>query len=177
MRKLLLVFLAMFSVAVAVLNAPPAAANTYPGLHQQDWTSPYSDVLRARIAIEVNDQGQGRFRFRILCFRYTDTGDFVPQLCDMYPGTAHWYDLTTGAHYSNSNLLPDYASYDSTWTGTYRTLQNNHVYAVKESNFNVQFYTSPGYISNYHTICSYKEGYSRARIIVGKTLRTIGVPT
>ena len=29
MRKLLLVFLAMFSVAVAVLNAPPAAANTY----------------------------------------------------------------------------------------------------------------------------------------------------
>jgi hypothetical protein len=153
MRKYLLVFLAMLSLSVPVLSATPAAANAYPGLHVQDWISPYNDVLRARITIEVNDQNQGRYRFRIICYYYDANGRLIDQQCLMGPGTHIWKDLTTGETFSRSP--GDVTAHDYTWTGQYRTLQNDDTYAVKAQDFLVYFYHS-NYVSQKHTICSYK---------------------
>lgn len=59
--------------AVMVAAATPAAANGYLYLNEHSWAR--SDAagniyrLTARIAIETNDTGSGRFRFRLQCFR------------------------------------------------------------------------------------------------------------
>jgi hypothetical protein len=149
MRRRLLVLLGLLSLFLPVLTAAPATANTYPGLHQQDWT--HGDlVLRARIAIEVNDFQQGRFRFRMQCFA---SGASTP--CDLFPGVAHWYDLTDGAHYVNSTLAACAVCYEDVWTGSYRPLLDNHTYAVKEVDFQAYF-RGYNYWGSFHTICSYR---------------------
>jgi hypothetical protein len=97
MRRRLLILLALLlSLSLCVLHAAPASANTYPGLHEQEWTRQAS-TLNARITIEVNDLNQGRFRFHLRCFIYNETTRTQePQRCNFHAGTAHWYDLTTG---------------------------------------------------------------------------------
>jgi hypothetical protein len=154
MRKPLLVLLALLSLSLPVLTATPATANSYPGLHQQQWISPYDDVLRARIAIEVNDQNQGRYRFRIQCFYINANGQLIAEQCLMGPGKHTWADLTTGQTFSREPG-DDQIDTDFTWTGQYRTLQNNHTYAVKAEGFLVYFYRTE-YVSQKHTICSYR---------------------
>jgi hypothetical protein len=153
MRKRLLVLLGLLSLFLPVLTAAPATANTYPGLHIQDWT--HNDlVLRGRIAIEVNDAGQGRLRFHMQCFKYDDIGGLNPTLCNLYPEQSHWYDLTSGAHYSKDQS-PCFQCFEDVWVGTYRTLQDNHTYAVKQANFWAYFFSGL-YTSSLHTICSYR---------------------
>lgn len=155
MRKPLLVLLALLCLSLPLLTATPATANSYPGLHQKQWTSPYDDVLRARIAIEVNDSGQGRLRFRMQCFYINANGQLIAVNCRMVPRTITWADLTTGETFSRSISHEQPVTTDYTWTGVYRTLQNNHTYAVKSSDFSAFFYRSD-YHGSLHTICSYR---------------------
>jgi hypothetical protein len=156
MRRRLLIFLVLLlSLSLSILEAVPATANTYPGLHEQEWTRQAS-TLNARITIEVNDLNQGRFRFHLRCFIFNDaTRRQEPQRCDFYPGVAHWYDLTTGEHYSKTlSAVVNSADY-CCWLGVYRTLRDGHTYAVKAEGFSAYFYEE-GFFSNYHTICSYR---------------------
>jgi hypothetical protein len=161
MRKPLLVLLVLLSLSLPVLTATPATANSYPGLHQQQWISPYDDILRARIAIEVNDSGQGRYRFRIQCFYIDANGRLIAANCLMGPGKHTWKDLTTGETFSKSPPDEQFDT-DQTWVGTYRTLRDNHTYAVKAEGFLVYFYRSE-YVSQQHTICSYRVTWHTGR--------------
>ena len=153
MRKYLLGPLIVLSLVLPVLTAGPATANSYPGLVEKEW-SHGDDVLNARIAIEVNSAGEGRFRFRLRCF-YVDQAGRHAQFCNFYPGTAVWCDLTVAGTPCPSRALGNIHDYDYTWVGSYRTLQNNHTYGAYIGEFRAQFDRS-GYLGAAHNICTKK---------------------
>jgi hypothetical protein len=155
MRTRLVTVLASLFVVLSVLGATPASANSTPGLVEKYYYH-LSDTLRARIAIEVNDASQGRYRFHLTCYYTDDNGHTNTQYCDFDPHIATWCDLTTGSCVSGKPS-PEYVSHDTdyTWTGTYRTLVNNHTYAAKMTDFLAYFYTS-GHVGALHTICTDK---------------------
>jgi hypothetical protein len=153
MRTRLVTVLATLLLMLFVFGATAASANTYPGLVD---TSYYhlSDTLQARIAIEVNSASQGRFRFHLTCYYTDDNGHKNHQFCDFFPGTATWCDLTTGGCVSRPLGFVSHDD-DYIWTGSYRTLVNNHTYAAKVVGFSAYFYNS-GYSGADHTICTKK---------------------
>ena len=61
--KLIFLTLLVFGLLLGPVTTP-AAANSYPGLVEKEWYHG-NDILNARIAIEVNGSGQGRFRFHL----------------------------------------------------------------------------------------------------------------
>jgi hypothetical protein len=155
MRTRLVTVLASLFVVLSVLGAPAASANSTPGLVEKSYSA-LGDTLRARIAIEVNSASQGRYRFHLTCYYTDDNGNTGLQYCDMGGGTATWCDLTTGSCVSGTPS-PEYASHDTdyTWTGSYRTLVNNHTYAAKMTDFHAYFYNSTR-VGAQHTICTKK---------------------
>jgi hypothetical protein len=130
----------------------PVAANSYPGLVEKEFYHG-NDILNARIAIEVNSSDQGRFRFRLQCFFTDANGHRIDQTCDFDPGIAEWCDLTTNDCFRRELGLATGA--DVVWTGTYRTLANNHTYAARILGFRAYFYHS-GYLGAWHNICTKK---------------------
>jgi hypothetical protein len=149
--KFIFLTLLVFGFLLGPTTAP-VAANSYPGLVQKEWFHG-NDILNARITIEVNDSSQGRFRFRLQCF-YTDAnGRRHDQACAFDAGVAFWCDLTTDDCFSR-NLGSDYGA-DLTWTGQYRTLVNNHTYAVDVISFRAWFSHS-GYQGAWHDVCAKK---------------------
>ena len=154
MRTRLVTVLASLFVVLSMLGATPASANSYPGLVEKNYYH-NNDTLRARIAIEVNGAGQGRYRFHLTCYHTTDNGTKVAQYCDFDPHIATWCDLTTGSCvYGRPALVIHDADY--TWTGSYRTLVNNHTYAVKMFDFKASYFYISGHRGAFHTICSNK---------------------
>jgi hypothetical protein len=151
MRTRRVTMLAALLALLFVLGTTEARANSYPGLVEQ-WYSHGSDSLRARIAIEVNSSGEGRFRFHLTCFYTDDSGNQSHQYCDFRSADATWCDLTTAICASRTL---GYVSHDDdyTWVGFYRTLVNNHTYAAKVSSFSAYFYNS-GYGGTQHTLCT-----------------------
>jgi hypothetical protein len=153
MRTRLVTVLASLLVVLFMLGATAASANSYPGLVEKNYYH-NNDTLRARIAIEVNGAGQGRYRFHLTCYHTTDNGTKVAQYCDFDPHIATWCDLTTGSCVSGRPALVIHDN-DYTWTGSYRTLVNNHTYAAKMTGFLAYFYNS-GHVGALHTICTKK---------------------
>lgn len=164
MRKRLLklaLVLVLAALSLPVLAAAPAAANSYPGLNEQEWFHG-NDILNARIAIEVNGSNQGRFRFHLRCFRVDANGRRSAQTCS-FPnpfgtlpdaGTAYWFDHTSLFTASRAlGIVVNDPDGDYTWVGTYRTLQSGHVYSAKVANFRAYFHSS-GYQGAAHTICT-----------------------
>ena len=130
----------------------PVVANSYPGLVEKEWYHG-NDILNARIAIEVNGSGEGRFRLHLQCF-YTDANGLRhDQACSFEFGTAFWCELTIDDCFGR-NLADDYGA-DLTWTGQYRKLANNHTYAADTVNFRAWFSHS-GYQGAFHDICTKK---------------------
>ena len=153
MRTRRVTVLTALLVLLLVLGTTGARAST-PGLVEK-WYFHNNDSLRARIAIEVNDAGQGRYRFHLTCYYTDDNGHTNTQYCDFDPHIATWCDLTTGSCVSGRPELVIHDN-DHTWTGSvYRTLVNNHTYAAKMTGFLAYFYNS-GHVGALHTICTKK---------------------
>jgi hypothetical protein len=157
MRTRRVTVLTALLVLLLVLGTTGARAST-PGLVEK-WYFHNNDSLRARIAIEVNDAGQGRYRFHLTCYYTTANGTRVDQYCDFELGTARaaWCDLTTGSCVYGSPS-PDFVEHDNdyTWTGSYRTLVNNHTYAAKMFDFKAYYFYTSGHLGAFHTICTNK---------------------
>jgi hypothetical protein len=152
MRTRRVAMLTALVVLLLVLGTSGARANSYPGLVEQ-WYFHDHDSLQARIAIEVNGAGQGRFRFHLTCYDTDGNGNRVHQFCTFWEADdARWCDLTTGTCFGRVLGRVDHDD-DYTWVGVYRTLVNNHKYAVKVSGFSAYFYNS-GYQGADHTLCS-----------------------
>jgi hypothetical protein len=151
LRRSKMAFLTLTVLGLMLGATSPAEANSYPGLVEKEW-SHGTAVLNARLAIEVNSYGEGRFRWHLHCYYDYGSGR-VDQLCDFDPGYVTWCDLTANICYSRDLAL----LYDSdhTWVGSYRTLINNHTYAVKVISFQAYFATSE-YLGAYHSMCSKK---------------------
>jgi hypothetical protein len=151
MRTRRVAMLTALLVLLLVLGTTGARANSYPGLVEK-WYSHNNDGLRARIAIEVNGASQGRLRFHLTCYDTDDNGNQVHQFCTFFEADARWCDLTTGTCFERELGRVDHDD-DYTWVGVYRTLVNNHKYAVKVSGFSAYFFNS-GYQGALHTLCS-----------------------
>jgi hypothetical protein len=150
--KLIVLILLAFGLLLGPTTTP-AVANSYPGLVEKEWYHG-DDILNARIAIEVNGSGQGRFRLHLQCF-YTDaSGRRHDQACDFEFGTISWCDLTIDDCFVRAPADHAYGA-DLTWTGVYRTLVNNHTYASDAVNFRAWFSHS-GYQGAFHYICTKK---------------------
>jgi len=149
--KLIFLALLVFGLLLGPTTTP-VAANSYPGLVEK-WFYHGDDILNARLAIEVNSSGQGRFRWHLQCF-YTDAnGRRHDQVCNFDVGTAFWCDLTPYECFSR--YLGVDSGADLTWTGQYRTLINNHTYASDVVSFRAYF-THSGYQGAWHSICTKK---------------------
>jgi hypothetical protein len=149
MRARRVAMLTALVVLLLVLGTTGARAST-PGLVEK-WYFHNNDSLRARIAIEVNGAAQGRFRFHLTCYDTDDDGNRVHQFCTFWEAFARWCDLTAGTCFDRELGRVDDDDY--TWVGVYRTLVNNHKYAVKVSDFSAYFHNS-GYQGALHTLCS-----------------------
>jgi hypothetical protein len=158
MRTRRVTVLTALLVLLLVLGTTGARANSYPGLVEK-WYFHNNDSLRARIAIEVNGAGQGRYRFHLTCYYTDDNGHTNTQYCDFELGIARadWCDLTTGSCVYGSPS-PDFVEHDAdyTWTGSYRTLVNNHTYAAKMFDFKASYFYNSGHVGAFHTICTNK---------------------
>jgi hypothetical protein len=82
MRSYLRILIVLACLSLPLVATVPAAANSYPGLVEREWTHG-NDLLNARIAIEVNSANEGRFRLHLRCFRIDPvTGRRTLQVCD-----------------------------------------------------------------------------------------------
>jgi hypothetical protein len=118
--------------ALLAMSSAPAAANGYVDLNEESWAR--SDAagnvyrLTARIAIETDGAGSGRFRFRLQCFK-TDaaTDQTKANTCKFHFATgsnAYWCNsqvpdqTTTPPAVCAGRHLDDGTGSDVLWVGT-----------------------------------------------------------
>jgi hypothetical protein len=151
MRRYLQVLFVLACLALPLVPAAPAAANSYPGLVEKEWYHG-DDILNARIAIEVNSAKEGRFRLHLRCFRTDANGRRSLQLCNFdHTALTCWFDgLISGVceTQADKNSVADY-----TWVGSYRKLIAGHTYMADAQGFRAKFLGS-GYQGAEHRICT-----------------------
>jgi hypothetical protein len=151
MRRYLQVLFVLACLALPLVPATPAAANSYPGLVEKEWYHG-DDILNARIAIEVNSAKEGRFRLHLSCFRTDASGRRSPQICDFdHTALTCWFhELQPGVCETQADKK-DVADY--TWVGSYRKLVAGDWYVADAEGFRAKFHAS-GYQGAEHRICT-----------------------
>jgi hypothetical protein len=151
MRGYLRILFVLACLALPLVPAAPAAANSYPGLVEKEWYHG-NDILNARIAIEVNSAKEGRFRLRLRCFRTDANGRRSLQRCDFdHTALTCWFhELQAGVCETQADKK-NVAEY--VWVGSYRRLIAGHWYMADAQGFRARFRSS-GYQGQTHRICT-----------------------
>jgi hypothetical protein len=144
--------------ALLVASATPAAANDYLYLNEQSWSKTDSAgnlyKLTARIAIETDGAGSGRFRFRLQCFR-TDgvTGRVTANTCKFHfaaGSNAYWCNsqppnqTTTPPAVCAGRHLDDDTGSDVLWVGSVWRSMSHQVELASVRGFSATFNAGAG---------------------------------
>lgn len=153
--------------SAALVAAAPAAANGYLYLNEKTWSrqdsAGNSYRLIARLAIETDDAGRGRFRFRLQCERIdAATGRTTPNSCDFHfasGSNAFWCNSQPPTQSGTPPVscvgrhLDDQTGSDVLWVGTWHTM-SHQVEFSHVNGFSATFNSGSGPVGVPHWIAT-----------------------